>query len=218
MAKVILKPNKEFRVGKFVCVGQNYDKHIAEMSAERTSDPVLFLKPSTSVVNEGSPIKLPPFSNEVHHEIELALLVSKKAKSIKSDDWKNYIAGVGIALDLTMRDHQAVAKTKGLPWSVSKGFDGACPIGTFIPLNAVNNIEELKILLYVNGEIRQEGNTNQMIFSPEKLFEYISSIFTLEPGDIILTGTPSGVGPLQSGDEIKGIIENIGEINFKVSH
>ena len=216
MAKVILKPHTEFSVGKIVCVGRNYVEHISEMSAEKPSEPVLFLKPSTSILNEGNPIILPAFSREVHHEIELALLVSKKAKSIKSDDWKNYIAGVGIALDLTLRDHQAVAKKKGLPWSVSKGFDGACPIGAFVPLHGVNNIEELKIKLYVNGEIRQEGNTNQMIFSLGDLFEYISSIFTLEPGDIILTGTPSGVGPLKKGDKIRGKIDNIGEIKFKV--
>ena len=127
-----------------------------------------------------------------------------------------YVAGAGIALDLTLRDHQSVAKKKGLPWCVSKGFDGACPIGSFIPLKDIKNIDELKIELYVNSKLRQSGNTNQMIFSPGKLIEYISSIFTLELGDIILTGTPSGVGPIQSGDEILGAIENIGEIAFKV--
>ena len=103
-----------------------------------------------------------------------------------------------------------------MPWSVSKGFDGACPIGSFVPLENIENIEELKIELYVNEKLRQSGNTNQMIFSPGILIEYISSIFTLEPGDIILTGTPSGVGPLQSGDKIRGVIDNIGEIKFEV--
>ena len=111
-----------------------------------------------------------------------------------------------------------MAKKKGLPWSVSKGFDGACPIGSFVPLNDIKNIEELKIELYVNGELRQDGNTKQMIFSLGKLLEYISSIFTLEPGDIVLTGTPSGIGPIIKGDEIRGMIENIGEINFKVGN
>jgi 2-keto-4-pentenoate hydratase/2-oxohepta-3-ene-1,7-dioic acid hydratase in catechol pathway len=216
MAKTILKPGTEIIVGKIVCVGRNYDEHISEMSAERPADPVLFLKPSTSILNVGKPIILPSYSNEIHHEIELALLIEKEAKSIKSEDWKNYVAGAAIALDLTLRDHQSVAKKKGLPWSVSKGFDGACPIGSFVPLENIKNIEELKIELYVNGNLRQSGNTNQMIFSPGKLLEYISSIFTLEPGDIILTGTPSGVGPIQNGDEINGIIENIGEIKFDV--
>ena len=217
MAKIILKPDTEFKVGKIVCVGRNYDEHISEMSAERTSDPVLFLKPATALLNEGKPITLPSYSNEIHHEIELAFLIEKEAKSIKSDDWQKYVAGAGIALDLTLRDHQSVAKKKGLPWSVSKGFDGACPIGAFVPLKDIKNIDELKIELYVNSKLRQSGNTNQMIFSPGKLIEYISSIFTLEPGDIILTGTPSGVGPIQSGDDVRGVIENIGEIAFKVS-
>lgn len=217
MAKIILKPDLEFKVGKIVCVGRNYDEHISEMSAERTSDPVLFLKPATAILNEGNEILLPSFSNEIHHEIELALLISKEAKSIKSGGWKNYVSGAGIALDLTLRDHQSVAKKKGLPWSVSKGFDGACPIGLFTSLEKIPNMDELKIELYVNNKLRQAGNTNQMIFSPGKLLEYISLIFTLESGDLVLTGTPSGVGPLQSGDKIRGVIENIGEINFEVN-
>ena len=215
MAKVILKPDKDFRVGKIVCVGRNYEEHISEMSAERTSNPVLFLKPSTAILNEKK-IILPNFSNEVHHEIELALLISKTAKSINAESWKDYIAGAGIALDLTLRDHQSSAKQKGLPWSISKGFDGACPIGLFEPLENISNISNLNIELYVNGNLRQSGNTNQMIFSPGSLIEFISSVFTLEPGDIILTGTPAGVGPLEHGDQISGKIENVGEINFNV--
>jgi 5-carboxymethyl-2-hydroxymuconate isomerase len=217
MKTIILRPRKEFRVGKIVCIGRNYDKHISEMSAERTSDPVLFLKPSTAILNEGNNITLPTFSNEVHHEIELALLIDKEAKSIKSENWRKYIAGAGIALDLTLRDHQSVAKKKGLPWCVSKGFDGACPISSFVSIDDIRNINKLKIELFVNDEIRQSGNTNQMIFPPGKLLEYITSIFTLEPGDIILTGTPSGVGPLKTGDQLKGVIENIGEIEFAVN-
>jgi 5-carboxymethyl-2-hydroxymuconate isomerase len=217
MAKIILKPNKEFKVGKIVCVGRNYDEHIAEMLAERTSDPVLFLKPSTAILTEGNEIILPTFSNEVHHEIELALLINKKARSIQSKDWRNYIGGAGIALDLTLRDHQSIAKKKGLPWCVSKGFDGACPIGSFFSLETLSNLGELKIELFVNSELKQSGNTNQMIFPPGNLLEYITSIFTLEPGDIVLTGTPSGVGPIKSGEQLKGVIENIGEINFSVS-
>jgi len=216
MAKIILKPDTEFKAGKIVCVGRNYDEHIAEMSAERTSDPILFLKPSTAILNEGNNITLPIFSNEVHHEIELALLIGKEAKSIQSNEWTNYVAGAGIALDLTLRDHQSIAKKNGLPWCVSKGFDGACPIGSFFPLDTLSNLGELRIELFVNGELRQSGNTNQMIFPPGNLLEYITSIFTLETGDIVLTGTPSGVGPLQSGDRLQGVIENIGEINFNI--
>ena len=217
MAKVILKPDNTIKVGKIVCVGRNYNEHIAEMAAEKPSDPVLFLKPSTAILNESNNIILPTFSNEVHHEIELALLVDKEAKSIKSENWRNYITGAGIALDLTLRDHQSVAKKKGLPWCVSKGFDGACPIGSFVSIDTISNISALQIKLFVNNELRQSGNTNQMIFPPGKLLEYISSIFTLEPGDIILTGTPSGVGPLKSGDQLRGIIETVGKIEYSVN-
>ena len=175
-----------------------------------------FLKPATAILNEGKPIILPTFSKEIHHEVELAFLMHKKTKSIKPGEWKNYVAGAGIALDLTLRDLQVEAKKKGLPWTVCKGFDGACPIGQFKRLDQIPNIDNLDIKLWVNGKIRQSGNTNQMIYPPSILIEYISSIFTLEPGDIILTGTPSGVGPLQKDDIVKGKIEHIGEIHFKV--
>lgn len=217
MSRVILKPNIDIPVGKIICVGRNYEEHILEMSAERPAEPVLFLKPATAILNEGNVIKLPSYSNEIHHELELALLINKEAKSIESKNWENYVGGAGIALDLTLRDIQVQAKKKGLPWSVSKGFDSACPISSFVPLKKIKNIRDLKIELYVNDKLRQAGNTNQMIFCPGKLLEYISSIFTLEPGDIVLTGTPSGVGPIQNGDNVKGIIEDIGEIRFKVA-
>lgn len=216
MAKVFLKPNREYPVGKIICVGRNYDEHISEMSAEKPLEPVLFLKPSTSILNEGEAITLPKFSKEVHHEIELALLISNEAKAINANSWKKFVGGAGIALDLTLRDFQLTAKKKGLPWTVSKGFDGACPIGIFTPLEDIANIESLTIELFVNGNLKQTGNTNQMIFKPGVLLEYITSIFTLEPGDIVLTGTPSGVGALHPGDNVLGIIENVGEINFKV--
>lgn len=216
MKTVILEPDTKYTVGKIVCVGQNYAKHIAEMSAARPSDPVLFLKPSTAILEEGEKINLPQFSKEIHHEVELALLVGNQGSSIKANEWKSIIVGAAVALDLTLRDLQSEAKKKGLPWSVSKGFDGACPIGSFVPLSNIDNINNLEIELYKNDKLKQTGNTGQMLFPPDQLVSYISKIFTLEPGDIILTGTPAGVGPIYSGDMIKAKISDIGEINFKV--
>lgn len=216
MRFVKLLPNQLIRAGKIICVGRNYIEHIQEMEAERTKEPVLFLKPSTSILYESEPIVLPGFSKNVHHEVELALLVGAGGKNISAQSWKSHISGAGIALDLTLRDLQKTAKEKGLPWDVSKGFDGSCPLSAFKPLQQTGELDDLRIELKIDGQSRQNGNTSQMIFPPARLIEYISGIFTLEPGDIILTGTPSGVGPLASGNTITASIQNIGEIVFKV--
>lgn len=216
MYDVILKPSRSFSVGKIVCVGQNYAAHIKEMNSKKTGDPVLFLKPSTALIKEGTKIVLPAFSHEVHHEVELALLVGKKAKNVSADQWQNYITGAGIALDLTLRDLQRQAKDRGLPWSVSKGFDGACPISSFLPLNEVVNIQNLDITLTVNGEIRQKGNTADMIWNIAELIAYITTVFTLLPGDIVLTGTPAGVSKLEHGDVLDASITHLGRIYFEV--
>ncbi len=216
MTTIIFKPDVKIKVGKIVCVGLNYTKHIEEMSTKISSEPVLFLKPSTSILVEGEKIKLPAFSKEIHHEVEMALLIGKETKDINKKTWTSHVSGVSVALDLTLRDLQNEAKQKGRPWCVSKGFDGACPVGRFVPLSEVGNICNLGIELYKNGEIKQKGNTCQMIFPPGELLAYISIIFTLEPGDIILTGTPAGIGPIYSKDVIQAKIEKVGSINFEV--
>jgi len=217
MSKIKLNPNKIYKVGKIVCVGQNYARHIEEMKSKTSKDPVLFLKPATSLLGEGKNIVLPGYSNEIHYETELALLVGKKAKNINRSDWKNYVIGAGIALDLTLRDWQRKAKEKGHPWAVAKGFDGSCPISSFSPLNIIRNIQSLSIQLYLNNEIRQEGSTSDMIRPVDELLAYISTIFTLEEGDIVLTGTPAGVGEIKSGDHLRAVISEIGSVEFNVS-
>ena len=217
MSSVLLKPDSEYQVGKLVCVGSNYAKHIAEMDAEKTKEPMLFLKPPTSILGEGNQIILPNFSNEVHHEIELALLIGKTAKNIASQNWKEYVIAAGIAIDLTLRDLQREAKTKGHPWSVCKGFDGACPISAFVPLDQISEVQNLNLELMVNNEVKQKASTSDMIFSVDILFSYMSKIFTLEVGDILLTGTPSGVGPIKPGDQVRACISEIGEMQFEVT-
>jgi acylpyruvate hydrolase len=217
MSIIKLNPDKTYKVGKIVCVGQNYSLHIEEMKSKASKDPILFLKPATSLLGEEENIVLPDYSNEVHYETELALLVGKKAKNIKRSEWKSYIIGAGIALDLTLRDWQRKAKEKGHPWAVAKGFDGSCPISSFSPLSEIRDIQSLSIQLYLNNEIRQEGNTGEMIRPVDELLAYISTIFTLEEGDIILTGTPAGVGEINSGDHLRAVISDIGSVEFIVS-
>jgi len=217
MSTVKLKPDQKFKVGKIVCVGQNYRRHIEEMKSKTSKDPVLFLKPSTALLSEGDPIDLPDYSNEVHFESELALLVGKRAKNVNHSEWKKYICGAGIALDLTLRDWQRRAKEKGHPWAVAKGFDGSCPISTFIPISKIEDIQSLSIQFYLNGALKQDGNTREMIHSVDGLIAYISKIFTLEEGDIVLTGTPAGVGEIKSGDKLRANISEVGSMEFIVS-
>ena len=216
MSIVTLLPDTHFTVSKIICVACNYTEHIAEINSIRSDEPILFLKPPSAIVNEGEKIILPSYSKEIHHEIELALLVKKKAKSIKKEKWKSYIIGAGIALDLTLRDLQRHAREKGNPWSVAKGFDGACPLSGFKPVEQINDLQNLNLSLQLNDITKQQGNTKNMIFPVDYLVSYVSTIFTLEAGDVILTGTPSGVSPIGKGDRLKATISEIGSVEFFV--
>jgi 5-carboxymethyl-2-hydroxymuconate isomerase len=217
MPTVLLEPDKKIRVGKILCVGQNYKKHINELKSIKSKNPLIFMKPSTSIINEGTSIILPEFSEEVHHETELALLIGKRGKNIPKGKWKEHVVGVGIALDLTLRDIQNEAKKNGHPWTICKGFDGSCPLSKFTSLERITDIQKLKIQLHINNELRQNGYTGDMIWSIDQLMVFISRIFTLEEGDIILTGTPEGVGKLNPGDHLNAEISEIGSMNFTVN-
>lgn len=212
MYSIRFKDGRTFTPGKIVCVGRNYVKHIEEMKSSRTKEPVLFLKPNSALCDAGKPLHIPAQRGAVHHEIELAICIGKGGRNISEEDVAGHIAGYGLALDLTLRDVQALAKEKGLPWAVSKGFDGACPVSEFVSADQVENAQELDLELKLNGTLRQKGNTRQMIFTVPVLISYISRIFTLEEGDLILTGTPAGVGPLSSGDRIEAAIEGVASI------
>jgi 5-carboxymethyl-2-hydroxymuconate isomerase len=217
MSAVLLESGKKIKVGKILCVGQNYKKHINELKSTKSKNPLIFMKPSTSIIHEGTSIILPEFSEEVHHETELALLMGKNGKNIPKGKWKEYVTGVGIALDLTLRDIQNEAKKNGHPWTICKGFDGSCPLSKFRSLERINDLQKLKIQLHINDQLRQNGYTGDMIWSIDQLLVFISRIFTLEKGDIILTGTPAGVGKLHSGDHLHAEISEIGSMNFTVS-
>ena len=217
MSAVLLEPDKKIKVGKLLCVGQNYKKHLNELKSIKSKNPLIFMKPSTSIIHEGTSIILPEFSQEVHHETELALLIGKNGKNIPKGKWKEYVVGVGIALDLTLRDIQNEAKKNGHPWTICKGFDGSCPLSKFRSLERIDDIQKLKIQLYINDELRQNGYTGDMIWSIDQLLVFISGIFTLEEGDILLTGTPAGVGKLHSGDHLHAEISEVGCMNFTVN-
>jgi len=211
-----LTTGQEYPIGKILCIGRNYAEHIKELGNETPEAPVIFMKPASSVIGEGDEIVIPPYSSDCHHEAELALLVGRTAKDIPPGEALRNIAGYGVAIDLTLRDVQAELKKKGLPWDIAKGFDTACPLSSFVPAAAVADPQHLTIRLAVNGETRQDGNTGLMIHPVSEIVGYISRIFTLEPGDVILTGTPAGVGPLRSGDRIVAEIPGVGSLRVSV--
>ena len=196
-------------VGKVVCVGRNYAEHAKELGNEVPDAPILFIKPATSLVSMDQPLQLPQGQGEVHHEIEIALLVKERLRDADAKTALWSMAGYALALDLTLRDVQNELKKKGHPWERAKAFDGACPISGFIDARGVSGKQPLDICLEINGEARQQGNSNQMLFPIFELIAHMSSVFTLEPGDIILTGTPRGVGPLHSGDQFRAQLGNI---------
>ena len=208
--------NTPFRPGKVLCIGRNYAKHAAEMQSDVPETPMVFLKPATALVGSGGSVVLPDMTEEVHHEVELVVLIGKKCKAITEADALSYVAGYAAGLDMTARDLQAAAKKKGHPWSVAKGFDTFAPVGAFVAADDVGDVQDLAIELYVNGDMRQQGTTRDMIFPVAQLIAYCSSIFTLEPGDLLYTGTPEGVRPVHPGDELIARLSRMPELRVRV--
>lgn len=193
----------DFPVSKVVCVGSNYSDHIKEMGSATPPEPVLFIKPETAICDLRQPLSIPHDLGAVHHEVELAVLIGTPLKQANEDRVARAIAGYGVALDLTLRELQASFKKAGQPWEKAKGFDGSCPVSGFIPVAEFSDPQNTDLTLSINGEVRQQGNTRDMITPILPLIAYMSRFFTLRAGDIILTGTPQGVGPLLSGDTLK---------------
>jgi 2-keto-4-pentenoate hydratase/2-oxohepta-3-ene-1,7-dioic acid hydratase in catechol pathway len=212
----LIGSEKEYRIGKILCIGRNYVDHIKELGNEMPQQPVIFSKPASSVIGEGEEIVIPSYSGDCHHEAELALLIGTGGKDIAVASAMSHVAGFAVAIDLTLRDVQSELKTKGLPWDLAKGFDTACPLSDFVPASSVPNPQDARITLSVNGEPRQDGSTALMIHRMPELISYLSSIFTLAPGDIILTGTPAGVGPIRSGDKVVAGIASVGTLSVTV--
>jgi len=198
----------DLQYGSVYCIGRNYVEHIHEMKSEKTTDPVVFLKPRSSIIHDGDTITIPERSNNVHHEIELVILIGKKVKDISANDAASAIRGFGVGIDVTARDIQSDAKSKGLPWSLAKGFDTFAPVGNLLPFEGTVDLQNLKLQLKVNGKVRQDDSTAKMIFPVDELISYLSYNFTLYPGDLIFTGTPKGVSKLSNGDQIEATLDN----------
>ncbi len=201
---------RSFQVAKIICVGRNYAGHAKEMKADLPTTPVLFLKPPSAIIHDGGHIVIPPISQEMHHEVEMTVLLGKGGKHIPREKALTHIAGFGVGLDMTLRDVQSEAKKKGLPWTLAKGFDTSAPLSGFAPAASVRDPHNLNIELSVNGGARQKGNTGEFIFRLDQLISYISTFFTLEEGDIIFTGTPEGVAQVLPGDVLEARLSDLG--------
>ena len=202
---------------RIFCIGRNYVEHIQELNNAVPEDPVVFTKPDTAIIRNNAPFYYPEFSKDVHHEVELVLKISKEGKNIEEKFATKYIDSIGMGIDFTARDLQAKAKAKGLPWDIAKGFNGSAPISDkFIPVADFKNLADINFKLEVNGQLKQQGNTSLMLFPFPVIISYLSKFFTLKTGDLIFTGTPSGVGPVQTGDKLSAYLENDKMLEFEV--
>ncbi|MGI9277890.1 MAG: fumarylacetoacetate hydrolase family protein [Endozoicomonas sp.] len=195
--------------GKVVCVGRNYAEHVQELNNPLPDDPVLFLKPATALTHLEHQLTIPQNRGAVHFETEIALLIGSRLNSASEDEALKAIQAFGLALDLTLREVQSTLKGKGLPWEIAKAFDDSCPLSGFVASEHIKDLEDIHFSLKINGETRQQDTTAHMLTSIPGLLSYISRHFTLEPGDVVLTGTPAGVGPLHSGDILELELNNL---------
>lgn len=209
---------QHLRVGKILAVGRNYAAHRAEMGVAPEGPPVLFFKPPSALFAPAPdrPLPLPTDAGEVHHEVELVAVVGRRGRDVPVERALDHVRGYAVGIDLTLRDLQSAAKKAGEPWCLSKGFDGSAPIGEVVPREGVGDGSGLAIALSVNGEIRQSGNTGAMLRGVAELVAFASRRITLEPGDLIFTGTPAGVGPLAPGDRVEATIERVGTLVLDV--
>jgi acylpyruvate hydrolase len=208
--------DRQLRVGKILCLGRNYPEHAKEMGSETPESPVVFLKPSTALINSGENVVLPTISNDVHHEVEMVVAIGKAGRRIPKEIASDFVIGYGVGLDMTLRDVQSAAKKQGLPWTVAKGFDTSAPVSAFVDKQRVPDPQALDILLRVNGTLKQHSNTRNMIFPIDSVISYLSTIFTLESGDLIFTGTPEGVGAVAPGDVLEAELESVGTLKVSV--
>lgn len=193
---------------KIICIGRNYTDHVRELNNDLPKEPVFFLKPDTAIVTRNRPFFYPEFSTEIHHEVEIVFRISKVGKYIQEKFAHTYYNEIAVGLDMTARDLQREAIKNGLPWEKTKGFDSSAPISSFVPVSDFSDIKNLDFSLKKNGETVQSGNTRDMIFSIDRIIAHVSQFITLKMGDIIFTGTPAGVGPVQIGDKLTAYIED----------
>lgn len=200
---------------KIICIGRNYANHIKELKNEKPQNPVVFLKPDSAILPKNNPFFIPPFSNDVHYEVEVLVKISKVGKHIASRFAHTYYEEIGLGIDFTARDVQELCKQKGLPWEKAKAFDGSAIIGDFYSKSEFD-LENLSFQLLKNDKVVQDGNTNSMLWKVDELISYVSQYFTLKKGDIIFTGTPAGVGKVEENDDLVGVIDGKKSFQIKV--
>ncbi|CAL2078116.1 fumarylacetoacetate hydrolase family protein [Tenacibaculum dicentrarchi] len=200
---------------KIICIGRNYAKHIEELANEKPESPVVFLKPDSAILPKKMPFFIPPFSDDIHYEVEVLVKINKVGKHISSKFAHKYYDEIGLGIDFTARDVQAKCKEKGLPWEKAKAFDGSAVIGNFYPKEDFN-LESISFQLYKNDEVAQDGNSETMLWKIDELISYVSQYFTLKKGDVIFTGTPAGVGRVVENDVLTGVIEGKQAFNIKI--
>ena len=205
-------------LGKVVCVGRNYAEHARELNNPVLTEPLLFIKPSTAVVPLSEPVVLSDRRGPVHYETEIALLIGERLSGdVSAEQAQNAVAGVGLALDLTLRELQEQLKAKAHPWERAKAFDGSCPLSAFIKPAQAPTLDRLPLQLTINGSVRQQGSSADMITPIVPLLQHIAQVFTLLPGDVVITGTPAGVGALEAGDRLTLSMADLLEVSTEVT-
>lgn len=206
----------DFNRMKIFCIGRNYAKHVKELGNDLPTEPIVFCKPPTALLNDGKPFYHPNFSENIHHEIELVLRVCKNGKAIDPKFAHKYYNQITVGIDFTARDWQNKLKDKGQPWEIAKAFDGSAPVGSFIPLSEIEDMSNIEFSMTKNEQVVQHGFTRDLVFSFDELVSYISRFFTIQPGDLIFTGTPEGVSQVKIGDNLEGFIGNRKLLSCKV--
>lgn len=201
---------------KIICVGRNYADHAKELNNEVPTEPVIFLKPDSAILKDGKAFYLPDHLGEIHHELEVVLRICKNGKHIQEKFASSYYDQLGLGIDFTARDLQSRLKSKGLPWELAKGFDGSAVLGQFVPKESLGELQALQLRLDVDGSLRQQGNTRDLLFPFEKIIAFVSRYFTLRQGDLIFTGTPAGVAAVQPGNRLQGYLNAQCLLDFEV--
>jgi 5-carboxymethyl-2-hydroxymuconate isomerase len=212
----IKNSSKEFTIGKIVCVGRNYAEHAKELGNEVPEKPVIFLKPASAVIYSGDKVVKPSFGNDLHHEVELILLIGKNVKDADEKSAEESIIGYGVGLDMTLRDVQNQLREKGDPWTISKCFNTSAVLSQFVLKKDYELSLNEELSLSVNGIVKQKDKLNKMIFNPAKIVEYISSLMMLEEGDLIFTGTPKGVSKVVQGDKLNAELSGIAKLSCSI--
>ena len=206
----VAESTKPFPVGRIYCVGRNYAEHAREMGHDPDREPpFFFMKPADAIVSNGATIPYPQITKDLHHEIEMVVAIGKGGANIAANKALEHVYGYGVGLDMTRRDLQGEAKKMGRPWDTGKAFDQSAPCSALVPVAQCGHPSQGSIRLMVNGEVRQEGDLNQLIWNVPDTIAYLSTLFTLQPGDLIFSGTPAGVGPIKKGDALEGEVAGL---------